>query len=99
MLNTFIELKEPLEFVYRFITNTEFKNIYLNSVDWFTIQQLRNLFNIFVKPLVKLQAEVYTTLPKSLLYIYKIYIDLEKFIQLSQNRIDADPTLVSYFFI
>jgi hypothetical protein len=98
MLNTFIELKEPLDYIYRNTINNEFKSIYLNSIDWFIIKQLKTLFKIFTMPSIKLQGEVYTTLPKGLLYIYKIYNDLEEFNEKAQSRIQQDPTLVSIYY-
>ena len=98
MLNVFYNLKELLKHIARFTKNTKFKQIYLNFINQYTVKQLTKLFKIFVKLLVKLQGEVYTTLLKALLYIYKIYNDLKDYICYSCEKIERDLSLVSYIF-
>ena len=99
MLNAFFELKGPLEYIDRNSANNEFHDIFLSSTDWIIVEELRNLFNIFVKPSVKLQGEVYVTLPKGLLYIYQIYNNLEAFINKVERKIQEREDLVSFHFI
>ena len=72
MLQVFLKLKEPLHFISRHTVNKEYRDIFFNSVKLFILSQIKKAFQVFLKPLVDLQGEVYTTLPKGLLYIYII---------------------------
>ena len=40
------------------------------------MDELKNIFEIFVKLLVKLQGQIYTTLNRGLIYIYILYKNL-----------------------
>ena len=92
MLVTAYELKDPLYYVEKNTTHTEFQDIAFKPNDWFIIQHLIKIFEIFVKPSTKLQGELYITLLIALLYIYKIYNELntlqELFIQQSNQNTD-----------
>jgi hypothetical protein len=73
MLKTFLDFKYPLLYVSKMTSSEEFNNHYLNSNDWFLINKLKAILEVFLKPSIKLQGEIYVTLPKGLLYIYQIY--------------------------
>ena len=70
------ELKELLLYIEKNTTYIEFRNIAFNLIDWFIIKNLIKIFEIFVKPLVKLQGQIYITLLIALIYIYKIFSEL-----------------------
>ena len=98
MIKATLDLKEPLIYIERNITNPLFKKIALSKADFLALKELERIFIIFLKPSIKLQAQLYITLPKSLLYIYKIFNKLEalneEFIRESKK-----PNLVSYLLI
>ena len=70
MIKTALELKEVIIYISNLTTNTEFKNYTLTITDWAALQDLADIFAIFVTPTIKLQGQVYTTINKSLLFIY-----------------------------
>ena len=80
MLNAAIELKEPLNYIYRNTKNPEFKNIFLSSAEWTTLQQFERIFVILVKPIIRLQSEYYINVNKALLFVYSIYNKFENLI-------------------
>ncbi len=79
MFKTAYDLKEPLLYVEKNTLYTEYQSIVFNSSDWFIIKNLIKIFEIFVKPSVKLQGQVYITLSTAFIYIYKIYQELLNF--------------------
>ena len=78
--------------MFEHLNSLEFQGIFLNSKEWYMLTQLKRIFEVFVKPSIKLQGQVYITLPKSLLYIYQIYNNLDdltrNFKRQSQQRGD-----------
>ncbi len=103
MLSAFLAFKEPLKYVNSLTVNNEFKGLFLTTKEWQVIKHLVRIFQIFVKPYVRLQGQVYTTLPTALLYIYQIYSKL-KALQDEFDQIQLDDedmvsfTFFTYFF-
>jgi hypothetical protein len=93
MLSTFLELKEVLIYISKNTSNLEYNRIFLNSKEWAEIEELKRIFEVFLKPSIKLQGQTYTTLSQSLFYIYLIYKDLE----VLQASYSIDYNLVSFF--
>ena len=54
MISVILELKEPLNYVFRNTENEEFINIFFNDADWFLLTELKRVFEVFVKLSVKL---------------------------------------------
>ena len=77
MIKTFLDLKLAIIYTSGLITNKEFKNNTLIETEWNILEELKAIFEIFVKPTIKLQGEIYTTLNKSFLLIYQIFTKLE----------------------
>jgi hypothetical protein len=77
MINTIFELRFVLDYIGKNTTNKEYTRIKLNDYDLFIIERLRLIFEVFSKPIIKLQGQIYTTIPKALLYIANIYRKLE----------------------
>ena len=98
MLLVAYELKEPLSYIKKNISHLEFQQIAFNASDWFVIEHLIKIFEIFVKPSTKLQGETYVTLSTALLYIYKIYADLDTLYRLFITQSSQDMPSVSYLF-
>jgi len=96
MLNTFLELKEPLIYISKITRNIDYNRIFLNDRDWFILSQLIRIFEVFIKPTIKLQGQVYITLPKALLYIYQIYNKLEGLVRNFRSQIASNIDLVSF---
>jgi hypothetical protein len=63
----------------------------------FILLQILKTFKVFSKPSIKLQGQIYTTLPLGLLYIYSIYNNLNNLIKKYKRKINRDPNLVSFF--
>lgn len=95
MVKILLELKEPLNYVRRNTNHHEFKSIYFDSLDWFILTELKKIFEIFVMPSIKLQGQVYTTMPKALLYVFKIYKDLDLKINYFELQRENNEELVS----
>lgn len=85
MLKSTLRLKEVLIYISKITENDEFKNISFSSMEWYIIQQLINIFEIFVILSIYLQGELYTILLLTLLYIYQIYDKLEDLIDNFEN--------------
>jgi hypothetical protein len=62
------------------------------------LSQILKTFKVFLKPSIKLQGQIYTTLPLGLSYIYSIYNNLDNLIEEYKRKINRDPNLVSFFF-
>ena len=77
MLISTLELKEALIYIYKLTSNKEYKRVFLTSDQWHYIEDLIKVFQVFLKPSIKLQGQAYITLPKGLLYIYQIYKKLK----------------------
>jgi hypothetical protein len=95
MIKKTLELKEPLIYIAKNTENNEFKELIMKNNEWEILIELRNIFEIFVKPTIKLQGQIYTTLNHSLLYIYKIYNKLNNFINLYKDKYRSSKT--NYF--
>ena len=96
MLLVAFQLKEPLFYIEKNTTHAEFQKIALNGTDWFIIENLIKIFEIFVKPSTKLQGQVYVTLSTALLYIYKVYNELFELQQAFQAQLSQNTASVSY---
>ena len=97
MLTTAYDLKEPLLYIEKNTSHIEYKSIAFNSSDWFIIKNLIKIFEIFVKPSVKLQGQVYITLSTALIYIFKIYRELFTLKELFERLATQNDQLVSKF--
>jgi len=86
MIITTLELREPLTYISKFTKNTEFKRHFLTDNEFNELNELKSIFEIFVKPTDKLQGQLYTTLNITLLYVYQIYNKLEKLINNYKSR-------------
>lgn len=82
MLLTTIELKEPLTYISRLTKNNEYKAIFFTDREWGFLTHLKEIFEVFNKPSIRLQSELYISLNKGLLYIYTIF---EKLGELASN--------------
>ena len=98
MLRTAKRLRNPLEYIGKMTKNEEYLKIQLTENDWLIIDHLISIFEVFVKTTVKLQGQLYTTLPISLLYIYVIHNKLkalkDEFNELQNDR-QATSTFIS----
>jgi len=77
MISTVIELKDPLVYISRSTDNIEYKTLFLTDREWGFLYNLREIFEVFNKPSIRLQSETYTTLNRGLLYVYTIFDKLE----------------------
>jgi hypothetical protein len=86
MISTTLELKEPLIYINKITKNTEFKRYFLTDMEFDELYELKLIFEVFLKPTIKLQGQLYTTLNISLLYIYQIYNKLEALLNDYKSR-------------
>jgi hypothetical protein len=86
MIKTTLELKDAIIYVSKNTNNDEFQNIILNNNEWEALEELKNIFEIFVKPTTKLQGQIYTTLNYTLLYIYRIYRQLKDLLHIYKDK-------------
>ena len=96
MIKLFLDLKPAITYTSGISTNKEFKNNTLTETEWATLIELKAIFEIFVKPTIKLQGEIYTTLNKSLLFIYQIFNKLEKQREIFESKKRYEPSNVDY---
>jgi len=54
MLERLLRVKEALKYISKNTDNLEFKELYFTSTEWFFIQQLKDIFEIFIKPSIRL---------------------------------------------
>ena len=54
MIKATLDLKEPLIYIERNITNPLFKKIALSKADFLALKELERIFIIFLKPSIKL---------------------------------------------
>ena len=66
MIKKTLELKEPLIYIVKNMENDEFKELIMKNNKWEILIKLHNIFKIFIKPTIKLQNQIYTTLNHSL---------------------------------
>ena len=72
MLKAILYLQKPLDWVSKNTTNSDYKKVALNATNWLIVKNLTSILKIFVKPSIRLQGQLYTTLPMALLDIYLI---------------------------
>ena len=81
MIKTALKLKEAIIYIAKNTSNKEFKNNILLDTEWDSLSNLKDIFEVFVKPTIKLQGQTYITLSLSLLYIYQIFNKLKDLIR------------------
>ena len=86
MISTTLKLKDALIYINKFTKNTDFKRYFLTDDEFNELNELKRIFEIFVKPTTSLQSELSITLNFTLLYIYQIYNKLDNLITLYKNR-------------
>jgi len=67
---TTLELKEALSYINKITKNTNFKRYFLTNNEFKELNELKRIFEIFIKQSTKLQSELSITLNITLLYIY-----------------------------
>ncbi|KAG5654804.1 hypothetical protein KAF25_002876 [Fusarium avenaceum] len=98
MINTALLLRNPIDYILRNTTNTEFLRIGLTSPDWEALTHLKSIFELFKKPLIKLQGQVYTTISIGLLYIFQLLKNLQNLQQSFELRsITSDNVFFSIY--
>jgi hypothetical protein len=95
MLHRFIQFKNPLIYINKNTTNQEYTSLFFNKEEWYIINELLEIFQVFVKPSIKLQGQVYITINKAILYIYQIYSKLELILEEYISKIQENENLVS----
>jgi hypothetical protein len=78
MINTALLLRGPIDYILRNTSNSEFLQTGLTSPDWEALTHLKIIFELFKKPLIKLQGQVYTTISIGLLYIFHLLKSLQQ---------------------
>jgi hypothetical protein len=87
MIKIALDLKKAILYTANNTTNKEFKANILTEVEWLQLKELKSIFEVFLKPTIKLQGQIYTILNISLLYIYQIYKKLNSLISIyKQNK-------------
>jgi len=66
----------------------------LTETDWVQLKELKSIFEVFIKPTIKLQGQIYTTLNFSLLYIYQIYKKLNNLINIYKQNKTANSSFI-----
>lgn len=96
MINIALKLKGPINYIKKNISNIEFETIALSELDWEALKELQEIFEVFIKASTKLQAQLYITVPKGLLYIYQIFKSLISLLERFSKEA-RKPNKVSYF--
>jgi hypothetical protein len=99
MIEATLDLKKPLEYIKLNSTNREFQEISLEDNEWDYLIYLKVLFEVFLKPSIRLQGQLYTTLSDSLLFIYIIYKNLNKLQQVYLRKIQQNEEVFIFYFI
>ena len=87
MIKIALDLQKAIIYTANNTTNKDFKQNMLTETDWLQLKELKTIFEVFLKPTIKLQGQIYTTLNFSLLYIYQIYKKLNNLISIyKQNK-------------
>ena len=87
MIKIALDLQKAIIYTANNTTNKDFKQHMLTKTDWLQLKELKSIFKVFLKPTIKLQSQIYTTLNYSLLYIYQIYKKLDNLINIyKQNK-------------
>jgi hypothetical protein len=94
MINIALTLKSALLYTEKNTNNAEFKSLSLSNHEWDSLLELRTIFKVFVGPSTILQGEIYTTINKSLLYIYQIWKKLRDILVDLRTRIIQNEWLV-----
>ena len=72
MIKNTLELKEPLIYINKITKNTEYKRYFLTDNEFEELNELKIIFEVFLKPTTILQGQLYTTLNITFFYIYRI---------------------------
>ena len=72
MLNSFYVLKHALTFININTDNDEFKALFLEDDEWPFVKEAIRIFQVFYKPSIRLQGEVYITFFSALLNIHTV---------------------------
>ena len=93
MINNFLNLYIPIRNVIQNSSNKVFKNkkLLFSEEDILYLKNTLMILNVFVKATTKLQKEKYPTIYYILLYIYKIYT------QLNRIKVELQVSLNSLF--
>jgi hypothetical protein len=91
-----ILLSKPISYILRSTNNIEFKRIGFSISDWEALPHLKSISELFKKPIIKLQGEVYTTMSLGLLYIFQLLENLKTLKQTFDLQANQ-PEKVSYF--
>ena len=87
MIKIALDLQKAIIYTANNTTNKDFKQNILIETDQLQLKELKTIFEVFLKPTIKLQSQIYTTLNYSLLYIYQIYKKLNNLISIyKQNK-------------
>lgn len=87
MIKIALDLQKAIIYTANNTTNKDFKQNILTETEWLQLKELKTIFEVFLKPTIKLQGQIYTTLNFSLLYIYQIYKKLDNLISIyKQNK-------------
>lgn len=97
MIKSSLILKGALVYIAKNTSNSDYKAIFLSEFEFTALEDLNRIFEIFVKPSIKLQAEFSTTSNRGILYIYSIYNKLEKLILIFKEKIRENEYFVSFF--
>ena len=87
MLERFIYFKDEIDILLEKVRNlnkSKQANINIDSfiiseIEWNYIIKVRNILEIFRKPTIKLQANNYSTIYKTIPYIIRLFKDLESY--------------------
>ncbi|KAK0384767.1 hypothetical protein NLU13_7245 [Sarocladium strictum] len=72
MIESTLQLRSALTYIYNNTTNREFKRIFFKDSDWAILAELQRVFKVLLKPSKDLQGQTYITNSFTLLYIYQI---------------------------
>jgi hypothetical protein len=101
MLETVYILKEPLFYISKNTDNIEYKEL-INPKEFETLEYILKVFEVFIKPTTKLQAELYITSNTAILLIYKLIntlITLKIEFRSIIEKVDSISILVSYIIL
>jgi len=94
MIKVALDLQKAIIYTANNTTNKDFKQNMLTETDWVQLKELKSIFEVFIKPTIKLQGQIYTTLNFSLLYIYQIYKKLNNLINIYKQNKTANSSFI-----